>query len=529
MQQKLSSLLDLRLALRRVTTDINKGKYFLDYPFELELVKVDEDKYLADLGDALDKEAYYPLSLVTCDVPKKNFTIRAGNYISISDRVIYTACIGYLLPDIFAKLKWSQGIVEFANQLHGYLSSDYLFKNAFKSWSTFREQSEARISSGVTYVVFSDIANFYDNIDIATLMSCVRELSGDQKVVNLLSKILNRWAHSCGNRGIPQGQSPSHVLAKLYLDSIDFQMKALGYDYIRYNDDVRIFCRTHTEAKKAILDLTSFLRAKSLSIQSAKTQILTSADALQAISGVQPTILQVRDRYIASLRANLAQGSLSDEIEDDGHSTSIGDDLREMPIEVIKQAFDSHFIRTNNTDFDKTLFHYLINRLKKSGDGFAIQHCIPMLSTHPEETREILEYFASVEGAYNLVEVHLNNIIKPGGTIYPYQIYEILSWLGKHEYVPSANTLQEIRRLTYGTSHPAYVRSWARYILSIHGTSSDFEQIERSYNQENSSQQRSEIICCLKKMEAGRRNNFISRAQYDGELERRATIIAKQK
>jgi hypothetical protein len=74
------------------------------------------------------------------------------------------------------------------------------------------------IDAGAAYVVMADITAFYENIDLGLLLSDLIE------AINQISSCLNKWAQVQG-RGIPQGQSPSDILAKLYLNSIDQTLK----------------------------------------------------------------------------------------------------------------------------------------------------------------------------------------------------------------------------------------------------------------------------------------------------------------
>ena len=78
-----------------------------------------------------------------------------------------------------------------------------------------------------------------------------------EEAAKLLSACLNRWAEPRG-KGIPQGRrSASDILAKLYLDSIDHNLRNEGFSHLRYVDDIRIFCGDIREAKRAVLKLSS--------------------------------------------------------------------------------------------------------------------------------------------------------------------------------------------------------------------------------------------------------------------------------
>src|SRR6266496_3850599 len=114
----------------------------------------------------------------------------------------------------------------------------------------------------------------------------------DTDVVNELSKCLNRWTQ-VNNKGLPQSNSASDILAKLYLDNVDKGLVNAGFTHLRYVDDFRIFCKTSSEAKKALIELIRLLRKRGLNLQSAKTKILPANEALNEIEGIQPVITMV--------------------------------------------------------------------------------------------------------------------------------------------------------------------------------------------------------------------------------------------
>jgi hypothetical protein len=61
-------------------------------------------------------------------------------------------------------------------------------------------------------------------------------------------------------------------------------------------------------------------------------------------------------------------------------------------LEVLQETFRAYFIETIDEKFDKTLFHYLLNRLSDFKSDFALNYCLSILEKHPEETEFILKY-----------------------------------------------------------------------------------------------------------------------------------------
>jgi Reverse transcriptase (RNA-dependent DNA polymerase) len=170
------------------------------------------------------------------------------------------------------------------------------FTNPFNSWTAFRKSSVERIETGAAHLVLTDITGFYENVDLGILFSDLRQLGCDPEVLKLLQVCLNRWCILLG-RGLPQGLSPSGILAKIYMNAIDRRMIDLGRDYIRYVDDIRIFCPDVPTAKRALIELAGISRRRGLNLQSAKTSILTANEALKEFQGIAAEIAAIQKRY----------------------------------------------------------------------------------------------------------------------------------------------------------------------------------------------------------------------------------------
>jgi hypothetical protein len=177
------------------------------------------------------------------------------------------------------------------------------------------------------------------------------------------------------------------------LDSIGHNLRNAGFTHLRYVDDIRIFCRDLQEAKQALLQLSDLLRLRGLNVQSAKTRIYRSDEALRLIDGVSPVIERINQE-------------LQEEIQEyAGGEYGTVEELEQLtaanpghpPLEVLERAVRAHFIDVQDTDFDTTLFHYLLTRPGATGSRIAVDYCILILSKRPEETEHVLRYLGKME------------------------------------------------------------------------------------------------------------------------------------
>ena len=367
MSEALARLLDLATAWRRVKGDI-RDKVFLRDPYRMSLIEFDLQTWLQARLDTIREGRYAPQSMFVCDVPKGRGLVRPGSYLSFIDRLVYAGCVGACLPAIHRALRWSQGRVDFSYQLAPDPNHAEWLKRRFTGWADFQSNSISSIRAGITHVVIADISAFYENVAIPLLLSDLRTIDAPILAVDQLGGCLNRWAQVEG-RGIPQGQSASDILAKVYLNSIDLALRAAGYRHLRYVDDIRVFCQTEIEAKRLIIDLSRLLRKRGLTLQAVKSKIFT---ADQARAKFEEVTAAVRDTRVAFVNSLIRQTGLGDPYMSMPQADEILDETPDAaPLEVLKEAYRAHILEEGD-NFNPTLFRFLISRLGKQRDSFAL-------------------------------------------------------------------------------------------------------------------------------------------------------------
>lgn len=152
------------------------------------------------------------------------------------------------------------------------------------------EMIQEAIREGYTYVLESDIEDFFPSIDLRLLMKILEQVlpAKDICLKELIRKcisagyVLNGVFHE-RTRGLAQGSPLSPVLANLYLDSFDEEVKSwdvnpalykkCGVKMIRYADDFIIMTRSQEEAEAILSRTESFLSFLGLRIKKEKTAI----------------------------------------------------------------------------------------------------------------------------------------------------------------------------------------------------------------------------------------------------------------
>ncbi len=72
--------------------------------------------------------------------------------------------------------------------------------------------------------------------------------------------------------GTPQGGVISPLLANIYLNPLDWLMAGLGFEMVRYADDMVVLCRSQEEAEVALEKLREWMAGAGLTLHPDKTR-----------------------------------------------------------------------------------------------------------------------------------------------------------------------------------------------------------------------------------------------------------------
>lgn len=370
----------LELALKRVRAD-EIDRVFVRHPYERALIDVDSEAWLDNLGTALEQSKYQPEPMDICDAPKSPMMVRPGGLLNFADRVVFSACVDLCLPSVRRSFLQLPETYDLSNQLSDDSLKTAWLKSRFECWKSFRDESLKALSADVTCVVVADISGFYENIDIPILISDLRAAGAPSETVTQLNACLRKWSQVSG-RSVPQGHSAGDILAKFYLNPVDASL-GLDYRHLRFVDDFRIFCRTRAEAIKALTELTKLLRGRGLVLNSSKSRIYLADEARQMIEGAIPIIERVREAVVTRITDLMGSHYVSA-----AESASVLETPEdEIPLELIERTFQAYFIETPLAPFQRTLFHFLLNRLASRNSKFALRYCFEILSQHPRRLR----------------------------------------------------------------------------------------------------------------------------------------------
>ena len=129
------------------------------------------------------------------------------------------------------------------------------------------------------WIVDADLKSYFDTIPHQQLMEGVGSKIADGAVLDwveafLKAKVMETMQGWMADQGTPQGVVLSPMLSNLYLDPLDQEMAAAGYEMVRYADDFVILCRSQAEAEQALQRVQNWTAQAGLRLHPDKTRIV---------------------------------------------------------------------------------------------------------------------------------------------------------------------------------------------------------------------------------------------------------------
>ena len=229
----------------------------------VEAFERDLEANLAKVTAALRDGSFEPQAIRRTTIPKPGSSERRPLGIpTVRDRVVQGA-VRHVMEPIFEK--------EFAAHSYGFRPKRGC-KDALR-------RVDALLKSGHTHVVDADLKSYFDTIPHDRLMSRLRERIADGRMLGLIESFLKagildgleEWEPEAG---APQGAVLSPLLSNIYLNPLDHQMAAKGFEMVRYADDFVIVCRSQSEAEQALAFVRQWCEAEGLLLHPTKTKIV---------------------------------------------------------------------------------------------------------------------------------------------------------------------------------------------------------------------------------------------------------------
>lgn len=274
-------VLNLLLATRKLSIDC-QDDWFHD---PLSFVDLRNTDFLFDFfQEYFLEEPYKSKTSETFYLPKSSLTLRKTLLLSYPDRLYYLA----LVDAIGGVIESNLSPVVYSSR-YNTSSIGGLIISGVEQWKKMMYQVQS-YSREYQYIIEIDILNFYDNVDIdllcdklLTICKTTNERNAAKELRNTLSAFTPQ-----SKSGLPQNNDASSILATFYLNELDTYMIHQVPKYLRFMDDIKIFCNDEFEARKYLSLLEMKLRDLKLSLNAQKTKIINlKPDSLEGDSEIK--------------------------------------------------------------------------------------------------------------------------------------------------------------------------------------------------------------------------------------------------
>ena len=140
------------------------------------------------------------------------------------------------------------------------------------------------ISAGYVFTVDMDLEKFFDTVSHSKLIEILSRTIKDGRVISLIHKYLNSGILIGGKKesspvGVSQGGPLSPLLSNIMLNELDKELEKCGHLFVRYADDLVIFCKSRRSAQRTLDNLLPFIETKLfLKVNKEKTHVAYMRD-----------------------------------------------------------------------------------------------------------------------------------------------------------------------------------------------------------------------------------------------------------
>ena len=326
LMEKILNRGNLNAAYKKVKT--NKGAGGVDEMRVEELLP-----YLKQHGEELIQQLregnYKPNPVRRVEIPKEEpGKTRKLGIPTVVDRVIQQAIAQELSPI-------------YESQFH---ECSYGFRPNRGAHDALRKVCQ-NVNDGYTYVVDMDLEKFFDTVSQSKLTEVLSRTIKDGNVVSLIHKyqragVVENGLFARTEIGVAQGGNLSPLLSNVMLNELDWELDRRGHKFVRYADDLMIFCKSSRAAERTLAKIIPYIEGKLfLKVNREKTAVAQISKVKYLGYGfyryMEECRLRVHPKSVGKMKARIRQLT--------NRSNGWGNDFRAMKLTQFIRGWVNYF------------------------------------------------------------------------------------------------------------------------------------------------------------------------------------------
>lgn len=169
------------------------------------------------------------------------------------------------------------------------------------------------MNGGYQDIVDLDIKEFFDTIDRYVLIDILDKDIEDKRIVRLIEKYMNCYVTIDGVyaktlKGVTQGGPLSPLLANIVLDRLDKYMSEHNIKFVRYADDMILFCKNRALAEEAFYKAEKYIEDElKLKLNKQKSKIVTPDE----LTYLGYSFIKMNNEYVLSINSETKEKMLN--------------------------------------------------------------------------------------------------------------------------------------------------------------------------------------------------------------------------
>jgi RNA-directed DNA polymerase len=135
------------------------------------------------------------------------------------------------------------------------------------------------VEDGYVYTISMDLEKFFDKVNHSKIVEILSRTIKDGRVISLIHKYLNAGVLNKGTfekttEGVAQGSSIGPIVSNVMLNELDKELEKRGHRFVRFADDIVIFCKSIKAANRVMTNITKYIESKLfLKVNKEKTKV----------------------------------------------------------------------------------------------------------------------------------------------------------------------------------------------------------------------------------------------------------------